>query len=160
MNYKELRNFIIENGLIVGFITFFLSFITIFYWQYNGFEEFELILLSLITSFYLFIVNTIYSYFIFNRFYKNIESPKKPKRRYLIAMVIFASIILIILLDSLVFFIDDSVSIEYLNYLNSLDESNAEEETLLPMNILNIVQIFIFGFLSYVLLALMVKKNV
>ena len=64
----------------------------------------------------------------------------------------------IVLIDSIVFFIDNSVSIEYLDYLNSLDPKN-KQDTILPMSIYNIVTIFIFGILSYVISVLIIKKN-
>ena len=36
----------IENGLIVGLLTYFAYFLTTFYWQLNEISEFELIMLS------------------------------------------------------------------------------------------------------------------
>lgn len=158
MNKKQTKTTIIENGLMVGFLTYTLSFIITFYWQLDGFNEFNLIFLSIITGLILLIISPIFLYFNIKKFYLNFESDKKPKRRYLIALVMIIAIITIVLIDSIVFFIDDSVSIEYLDYLNSLDPNNIQE-SVLPMSIYNLATIIIFGFLSYAISVLIIKKN-
>ena len=148
----------IENGLIVGLLTYFAYFLTTFYWQLNEISEFELIMLSVISGLFLLLISPIYLFFSLKKFYRNLEENLKPKKRYFIALIMITSIITFILLDCLVFLIDNSLSKEYLDYLNSL-EPNSEIDTILPMSILNIVPFIMFGLLSYITSVLIVKKK-
>ncbi|MBT8243897.1 hypothetical protein [Winogradskyella sp.] len=148
----------IESGILTGTITFFVYFLITFYWQLNGLTDFNLIMLSILSGLILLIVSPIYLFFNLRKFYNRQDQENKPKRRYFIGFIFIITIITIIILDVLIFIFDNSLSIEYLDYLNSLDPKNSIEYVL-PMTLLNIIPIIVFGLISYFISILIVSKN-
>ncbi|MDC0380315.1 hypothetical protein OAM52_01420 [Flavobacteriaceae bacterium] len=148
----------LDSGIVLGVITFFLYFLITFYWQLNGLSDFNLIMVSILSGLILLIVSPIFLFFNLRKFYYKLEKENKPKRRYFVGLIFIIAIASIIVLDVLVFLFDNTLSTEYLNYLNSLDPHNAIEN-LLPMSLLNIILLFIFGLISYALSILIIRKN-
>jgi len=53
--YKEIFEAIFRAGVICGFATFVLNFITISYWQRDGFDFLEIALMTIMAGLFLFI---------------------------------------------------------------------------------------------------------
>lgn len=164
-----MKNFFIKNekllnvGVIIGFISFFLTFLTTFSLQMDKMSIIKISFLPLIFGFYYFFTFIISSVISLNKInsitHKNREKqPNKLKQILFIAVVSFA---LYYILDSIVFFFDDSLSKDYANGILSITENPTEKDiteienlSKLPFCIqnsfLNIISFFFSILFSYI----------
>lgn len=159
MKLTRKKYYIIEIGVLIGIATALLTFCTTFYWQQQGFNDATIILLSIIGGVYLFISTLLIHYFYTNYILKK-ENFKNFKRRYSIPLILIISMLTYLLVDSLIFLFDNSLSQEFQELLNAMTrDENSMLNELYPFGILNSVVTLLFGLFSSFLSLFIIKKN-
>ncbi|QKX06714.1 hypothetical protein HN014_17925 [Aquimarina sp. TRL1] len=154
--------YVIETGILVGVSLFSLTFLTTFLWQINGLNTRELVLLSVIAGVYLIVLTVLINYVRLNPFFYQLKQQfsKRCKRRNAIFLVLGISILIYFILDSIVYFVDDSLAVDYWNFLISLDpQKEAENIVAYPFAIINSVVTFVFGIFGALVSFFLVKKE-
>lgn len=149
---------VIESGIIVGAITFLLTFITILYWQGNGLNDVELTLMSVLAGFILLLSQIIVNITVNRK--RGFKTGESFKKRYIVLIVFSVSFVTYITLDSLYFLYDDSLSLDYISFLNDSITSAADKVIdVYPFGLFNSFVTVIIGFIGTGISAFLIKKN-
>ena len=168
MNQKIKKEIpLIELGILIGVITFILTFLTTTLWQNDGISMGETILLPLIGGFYLFLSIIIFNIIGINKVRKLIikNGGQPMKRIYEVLIVILISIMIYTLLDSICFIFDDSLSNDYASSLEALLKSTGEKTDdikdfeKLPFSIQNIFSSIFSAIISGLISLPFIKKD-
>ena len=162
--FKKTRPYI-SNGILIGFITFFLTFITTFYLNYDNLSLIEVSLLPFIGGFFFYFSLTFISINQLNKI--NIESNFITINRYYkILLLLIISFITYLLLDSFIFIFDSSLSENYSQGLINLAKNNNQNEIeefkkfgKIPFGLQNFVLTIIAGIVSYITILVTMKKK-
>jgi len=158
---------VLDLGLFSGMSLFVLTFITCLYWLQDGFDMIEVSLLTIISGFYFLLIIPIANSIGLNKYIrKTLDAGKKPLKRIHLVLIVFGiSLLTYVLLDSVFFLIDKSVSLEYADALKYLANTNnqpvegMDSFTKIPFSIQNVIVTFILGLLGSFISLLFVKKN-
>lgn len=158
---------IIQLSAFIGIITFTLSYATASYWQKDGFSLVEVSLLTILTGFYFFITIIVGNAVGLNKYIRSIinEGCKAVKRRYLVLLVLLFSFMFYLLFDTIIFFVDKSISIDYANALMELATANndslqgIDDFAKIPFAIQNGIATFIFALIGALASILFLKKD-
>lgn len=153
----------VEIGLFSGSATFFSTLLLVMYWHRDGFDELELILMSIIAGVFLFFFTLLFNYVLLkpSLIKKREKNEPIPKRRYLLLIILIVSLISYLVMDYFLFLVNKSISVDYLSFLNSLDENTDNHlKDVYPFAFLNSIVTLIFGFLSALFSLSFMKKNI
>ena len=163
--YKKIKPFT-GIGILIGLITFFLTFLTTFYMNYGNLSIIEISLLPLTGGFFFFFSLTFIGINQLNKI--NIENDFILINRYCqILIILIISFATYLLADSLIFIFDKSLSENYSQGLINLTEEMNNNEIQefekfgkLPFGMQNFVLTLIAGIVSYIAILIgMEKKN-
>ena len=162
--YKKTKPFI-STGILIGLITFFLTFLTTFYMNYDNLSLLEISLLPLIGGFFFFFTLTFIGVNQLNRI--NIENDFiSINHYYQVLIILIISFATYLLVDSLIFIFDKSLSENYSQGLINLTEEINENEIKefekfgkLPFSIQNFVLTLIAGIVSYIVIIVAMRKK-
>lgn len=62
--YKKILESILMAGMVCGFTTFVLNFITVSYWQRDGFDFLEIALMTIVAGLFLFILKEMEKHYL------------------------------------------------------------------------------------------------
>ena len=151
------------SGILAGVLTFLTTFLITFYWQKDGLSEIETLLLVVLGSFLYLIILIPFTIISGRQFISSKHLNKeKTKRRYVLYIMLITSLLVYVLLDTLFFLFDDSLSQAYIEYLNQLDtdQKTAEPiEDILPIGLLNIFQMTVSGMIAMFISLLCIQKK-
>lgn len=158
---------IIQLSAFIGITTFILSYATASFWQRDGFSLMEISLLSLLAGFYFFVAIIVGNAIGLNKYMRSVisEGQKTIKRGYLVLLVLFFSFLFYLLSDTLIFFIDKSISADYGNALIKLAAANnksldgVEAFVKIPFGLQNAIATFICALLGALASILFIKKD-
>lgn len=162
--YNKTKPFI-SIGLLIGAVTFFLTFLTTFYMNYDNLSIIEISLLPLISGFFFFFALTFIGINQLNNI--NIKNNFISINNYYQILIIFiVSFITYLLIDSLIFIFDKSLSHNYSNGLINLTEEINKNEIeefkkfgKLPFSIQNFILTFFAGIVAYITILITMKKK-
>jgi len=165
--YKEIFEAIFRAGVICGFATFVLNFITISYWQRDGFDFLEIALMTIMAGLFLFISTLPTNISFLNKGIRDAIKADTPmiKRIYQVLLSLVIAMITFLILDAIFFIIDDSISQDYANMLKEMAERNGDtlpgfdDFASLPFGIQNAIFTFTIGFLGSLVSLAFVKKD-
>ncbi len=165
--YKEIYESIFTAGIICGFATFVLNFITISYWQRDGFDFLEIALMTIMAGLFLFISILPSNTYFLNKGIRNAIKADSfvIKRIYQVLLSLIIAMIVFLILDAIFFIIDDSISQDYANMLKEMAERNGDtlpgfdDFASLPFGIQNAILTFIIGLLGSLVSLAFVKKD-
>lgn len=156
-------------SLIVGSIVFILSLITILRWQDEGFDLLEVSFMSIISGVYFMIVIIVVNIIGLNMYIRDtIKSGHQPILRILQILLIFVlSFVIYLLLDSVFFIFDSSISKEYAESLIELSQKNGgklEESSLsdfanLPFSLQNGIITSVFALIGSFISLPFIKRD-
>ena len=152
----------IISGILSGILTFLITFLITFYWQIQGFTPFRALLLSILSSFLYMIILIPTNIISVRKFLKNeIITNGKAFRRYPLLIIFVSSLLAFLIFDTVFFLFDDSLSRDYLQFLNSVEPNPDLESTeeILPMGLMNVFQMLIFGLISILISLVFIKKK-
>lgn len=164
---KNNYEYIIINGVIVGFLTFLLNLLTLVYWHRDGFDLIEVSLMPILAGFYLFIVSLVFNgTFLNNGIKKCLLINIKPlKRIYQVLISLLISLLIFILFDSILFTVNNDISVDYAISLKEMAEAYGESSLdisqfmNLPFSIQNLMVTFIIGLISSFISLIFIKKT-
>lgn len=168
MNQKIKKEIpLIELGILIGVISFILTYLTTTIWQTKGISMGEAIMLPLVGGFYLFLSITIGNIIGINKVRKlnKKNGGQQVKKIYEILIVIFISILIYTSFDSICFLFDDSLSKDYANSLEELLKSSGESTDdikdfdKLPFSIQNIFSTIFSAIISGLISLPFIKKD-
>ena len=151
------------SGILAGVLTFLTTFLITFYWQKDGLSEIETLLLVVLGSFLYLIILIPFTITSGRQFIGSQHLNKeKTKRRYVLYIMLITSLLVYLLLDTLFFLFDDSLSHAYIAYLNQLDTDQKTAEPIgdvLPIGLLNIFQMTVSGMTAMLISLLYIQKK-
>ncbi|MBA3986231.1 MAG: hypothetical protein H0X63_06600 [Flavobacteriales bacterium] len=167
LNINKQHFKLLELSMINSLIITFLLFFTVSYWQKDGLSLFEISFMAIIGGIYFFIVTLFTSIIGLNSYIRScLVRDIIPLRRIIqISIFFFLSFLIFIVLDTLLFLIDDSISIDYAKSLAEIAKANNQEMEGLedfknfPFSIQNGITTLIFGFLGSLLSLAFLRKN-
>ena len=162
--YKRIKP-LISISVLIGLITFFLTFLTTFYMNYDNLSIVEISLLPLIGGFFFFFSLTFIGVNQLNKI--NIENDfVLINRYYQVLIILVISFATYLLADSLIFIFDKSLSENYsqglINLTEEMDNNEIQEFEKfgkLPFGIQNFVLTLIAGIVSYITILIGMKKK-
>jgi hypothetical protein len=149
----------IEIGIYTGAATFFFTLFSVMYWHRDGFDEIELILVSIIAGLFFFFFTLLFNYIVLK---PNLIKKKKAslKRRYLLLAIPLIAFAVYFIMDYFLFLVDESIPSDYLSFLNSLStDTNDKLTEVYPLAFLNSVVTLFFGFLGSLFSLSFIKKQ-
>ena len=164
---KKKYIFPIQLGVVAGLLVFLLVFINTLTWQTDGFSMIEGSLLSLIGAFYIFITLLVVEIWGINKYIRECiaEQNQFLKKWYSVGITLIVCFLTFVLLDSLLFLIDDSVSKDYAATLQKFikesggNTAGIKQIASLPFALQNGIATFISGFLASLLSLIFIKKD-
>lgn len=143
-----------EPSLVVGLIIFFIIFLITFLLQMNGLSLLEVFILPFISGIILFFGLFFANFIVIKRMKKN-KNFNLTKNKFIhVLLIFFFTLIMYILLDSILYLIDDSLSKEYASAINKFSDPGDIEaqEGLknLPFSIQNLIVTIFFGLFSVI----------
>jgi hypothetical protein len=158
---------IINTALMIGMISFILTFLTTFFMQSGKMTILKVSFLPLIFGFFYFftfVIISIYNLNIINLKIYQAKEKQSNKFKQLL-MIIIISFGIYYILDSIVFFIDDSLSKDYANGILAITENPTQKDikeiddlSKLPFSTQNFVFNFVSAFFSLLFSFIFVKK--
>ena len=158
---------IIQNGFLIGFFSFFMTFITPFIMQLSEMSLVKIAFLPFVFGFYYFFIFVIYSVIRLNKYNNKIFQATGVKERKIkqILIIFIVSFLTYYLLDTIVFLFDNNLSKEFADGLLKITEnptSNEVEEintlSKLPFSFQNFILNFISAFFSILFTYIFIKK--
>lgn len=113
----------LEVALLISLSALFLTYLTLYYWKRNGFDDLEIGLIALLSSIYLLFTSIILNIWLQNKYRSTcILNHHKPfKKIYSFLIIICMTAVIVFLLDAIFYyFIDKSVPIAYAEKLEEL----------------------------------------
>ena len=161
MKTKKWIYFTLETGILIGVLTTLFCYIICSLWQGNGLSEIELILMSVLPGALIFITIIIVNYLILNPWLlKNYEKENKfLKRRYIILGIFVFSILFHVISDSIIYLVDDSISRDYVEFINSLGSSDVKAIDVYPFSMINFIVTIILGLIGSVISIPFIRRN-
>ena len=154
-------------GLVNGLLSFILIICTLLYWKSDGFSVLEISFMAILGGFFYFFTCLGVSVWHINDHNKNARSrQEKPGKRWVaILLVLILGFVVLLLLDTVYFLIDDSISLEFAEALKTLMKQNnqsikgIDEFARLPFLTQNGIVTFMGGLLGGLLAAPLIKKD-
>ena len=165
--YKEVLEAVFLSGLVCGFSTFALNFMTVSYWKSDGFDFLEIAFITIIAGLYMFISILPSNIYFLNKGIKDaIESESMLINRTIqVLLSLVVAMLIFLLLDLLLFTLDDSIPQTYANMLKEMAESNGDDLpgfegfAKLPLGIQNAILTFTIGLIGALVSLIFIKKD-
>jgi|GEM_PF-1957161 len=165
--YQESLEEVFANGALTGLVTFVMSCLTILYWKRDGFDFLEISFMSIIAGIYLFIIIIPMNIIFLNRGIRYGLKNDLPilKRVYQVLLSLIIGMAVFLLLDSIYFLVDNSISKDFAQSLKEMSEANGrqlagiEEFASLPFGVQNGILTFVLGLLGSFISLAFIKRD-
>jgi hypothetical protein len=143
-----------EPSIAVGLSVFFIIFLITFLLQMNGLSLLEVFILPFISGIILFFGLFIANFIVIKRIKADINFSLTENKFIHVLLIFFFTLIIYILLDSILYLIDDSLSKEYASAIYKFsdpgDIETQEGLENLPFSIQNLIVTIFFGLFSMI----------